>query len=114
MLSQGGKREKYTLKIAGHVQMEMSDPEAQRKSSLSDCTWLENEYGSFNLEALKFLMHFRELGSSLYFILFSHILIFFIFFSYIFLFIFLSFTFLYSFFLFFSFSSIFVKILLPF
>jgi hypothetical protein len=51
--------------------MAKSDPEARRKSSLSDCTWLENEFGSFNLEALKFLMHFRELGSSLYFI-FTH------------------------------------------
>jgi hypothetical protein len=38
------------------------DPEAQRKSSLSDCTWLENENGSFNFEALNFLMHFREPG----------------------------------------------------
>jgi hypothetical protein len=66
------------------VQMAKSDPEAQTKSSLSDCTSLENEYGSFNLEALKFLMHFREPGSSLYFIfththifsVFSHIHIF--------------------------------------
>jgi hypothetical protein len=65
------------------VQMSKSDPEAQRKSSLSDCTWLENEYGSFNLAALKFLMHFREPGSSLYFSLFLHILIFFLLFSYI-------------------------------
>jgi hypothetical protein len=66
------------------VQMVMSDPEAQRKSSLSDCTWLENEHGSFNLETLKFLMHFREPGSSLYFI-FTHTHIFssfFLFFSY--------------------------------
>jgi hypothetical protein len=62
--------------------MEKSDPEAQRKSSLSDCTWLENEYGCFNLETLKFLMHFREPGSSL--ILFLHILIYF--FSYIYFF----------------------------
>jgi hypothetical protein len=62
--------------------MAKSDPEAQRKSSLSDCTWLENEYGSFNLEALKFLMHFREPGSS--FLLFLHILIFYFFFLYIF------------------------------
>jgi hypothetical protein len=69
-------REKYTLEIGGHVQMAKSDPEAQRKSSLSDCTWLENEYGSLNLEILKFLMHFREPGSSLYFI-FTHNHIFF-------------------------------------
>jgi hypothetical protein len=74
--------------------MAKSDPEAKKKSSLSDCTWLENEYGSFNLEALKFLMHFREPGSSLYLILFyfifTHTHIFF-FFSYIyFCFFFLS------------------------
>jgi hypothetical protein len=67
MLYQGGERKIHTLEISGHVQMAKSDPEAQRKSSLSDCTWFENEYGSFNLEALKFLMHFREPGSSLYF-----------------------------------------------
>jgi hypothetical protein len=71
--------------------MAKSDPEAQRKSSLSDCTWLENEFGSFNLETLKFLMHFREQGSSLYFI-FIHTHIFF-FFSFIY-FSFLSFYFL--------------------
>jgi hypothetical protein len=62
--------------------MAKSDPEAQRKSSLSDCTWLENEYGSFNLEALKFLMHFREPGSSLYFYFYTYSY-FFLFFSYI-------------------------------
>jgi hypothetical protein len=40
-------REKYTrFEIGGHVQMAKSDLEAQRKSSLSDCTWLENEFGS--------------------------------------------------------------------
>jgi hypothetical protein len=72
------------------MQMAKSDPEAQRKSSLSDCTWLENEFGSFNLEALKFLIHFREPGSSFYFI-FSHTHIFFLFSSYIY--IFLSFSF---------------------
>jgi hypothetical protein len=70
--------------------MEKSDPEAQRKSSLSDCTWLENEYGSFNLETLKFLMHFREPG--VHFILFLHILIFFSY-TYIFSIFFLSFFF---------------------
>jgi hypothetical protein len=35
-------REKYThFEIGGHVQMAKSDPETQRNSSLSDCTWLE-------------------------------------------------------------------------
>jgi hypothetical protein len=32
----------------------------------------KNEFGSFILETLKFLMHFREPGSSLYFIDFVH------------------------------------------
>jgi hypothetical protein len=73
--SRRGKRKIHTLEIGGHVQMAKSDPEAKRKSSLSDCTWLENEFGSFNLEALKFLMHIREPGS--HFILFLHILKFF-------------------------------------
>jgi hypothetical protein len=41
MLYQGGERKIDTLEIGGHVQMAKSDPEAQRKSSLSDCTWLE-------------------------------------------------------------------------
>jgi hypothetical protein len=95
VISRRGKRKIHTLEIGGHVQMAKSDPEAQRKSSLSDYTWLENEYGSFNLEALKFLMHFREPGSSLYFI-FTKLIFFF--FSYI-CFFFLSFFFSYKFFI---------------
>jgi hypothetical protein len=92
VISRRGKRKIHTLEIGGHVQMAKSDPEAQRKSSLSDCTWLENEYGSFNLEALKFLMHFREPGSSLYFYFYTYSN-FFLFFSYIYIYIsfFLSF-----------------------
>jgi hypothetical protein len=38
----------------------------------------KDEFGSFNLEILKFLVHFREQGSSLYFIFISYILIFFL------------------------------------
>jgi hypothetical protein len=103
VISRRGKRKIHTLEIGGHVQMAKSDPEAQRKSSLSDCTWLENEYGSFNLEALKFLMHFREPGSSLYFYFYtySHIFSLFLFFSYISFFLFLiHFFFFINFFLF--------------
>jgi hypothetical protein len=70
--SRRGKRKIHTLEIGGHVQMAKSDPEAQRKSSLSDCTWLKNEYVSFNLETLKFLMNFREPGSSLIFLFFLY------------------------------------------
>jgi hypothetical protein len=100
--SRRGKRKIHTLEMGGHVQMAKSDPEAQRKSSLSDCTWLENEFGSFNLEALKFLMHFREPGSSLYFIFILYILIFFSLYS-----LFCSF-FIFLIFFSFSFSSIFL------
>jgi hypothetical protein len=96
VISRRGKRKIHTLEIGGHVQMAKSDPEAQRKSSLSHCTWLENEYGSFNLETLKFLMHFREPRSSFYFIFISYIY-FFSFFSYIYFFFFISFSFFFSF-----------------
>jgi hypothetical protein len=99
VISRRGRRKIYTLEIGGHVQMAKSGPEAQRKSSLSDCTWLENEYGSFNLEALKILMHFREPWS--HFILFLHILTFFLFLIHIFFFFFLSLSFYFSFFFFF-------------
>jgi hypothetical protein len=89
VISRRGKRKIHTLEIGGHVQMAKSDPEAQRKSSLSNCTWLENEHGSFNLKALKFLMHFREPGSLFYF--YSHSHFFFSFSSYINHFFFISF-----------------------
>jgi hypothetical protein len=46
LLSRRG-REKYThFEIGGHVQMAKSDPEAQRKSSLSDC----NMVGKMSLD----------------------------------------------------------------
>jgi hypothetical protein len=41
MLYLGGEKKYTHFEIGGHVQMAKSDPEAQRKSSLSDCTWLE-------------------------------------------------------------------------
>jgi hypothetical protein len=59
----------------------------------------KDEFGSFNLETLKFLMHFKEAGSSLYFIFISYILIFFsflIFFLYTHFFLFLSHIFLFA------------------
>jgi hypothetical protein len=94
VISRRGKRKIHTLEMGGHVQMANSDPKAQRKSSLSDCTWLENEYGSFKLGALKFLMHFREPGSSLYFYFYTYSY----FFSFSHIYIYLYFFFL-SFFL---------------
>jgi hypothetical protein len=97
VISRRGKRKIHTLEIGGHVQMAKTDPEAQRESSLSDCTCLENEYGSFNIETLKFLMHFREPGSSFYFYSYSHI-----FFSF-------SYTYIYIYIIFLSFSSFFLS-----
>jgi hypothetical protein len=95
VISRRGKRKIHTLEIGRHVLMAKSDPEAQRKSSLSDCTWLENEYGSFNFEALKFLMHFREPGSSLYFYFYY----FFLFLTYIYIYIYIFSFFLLNFFI---------------
>jgi hypothetical protein len=55
ILSRRG-REKYThFEIGGHVQMAKSDPEAQRKSLLSDCTWLEKLVWILNLETFEIL-----------------------------------------------------------
>jgi cellulose synthase/poly-beta-1,6-N-acetylglucosamine synthase-like glycosyltransferase len=56
------------------------------------------EYGSFNFEALKFLMHLREPGGSIYFY----------FYTYLYFFIFLIFLFL-SFFFFLIFFLSFIK-----
>jgi hypothetical protein len=54
MLCQGGGREKYThFEIGGHVQIAKSDPEEQRESSLSDCTWLEKRVWILNLETFE-------------------------------------------------------------
>jgi hypothetical protein len=99
VISRRGKRKIHTLEMGGHVQMANSDPEAQRKSSLSDCTWLENGYGSFNLEALKFLLNFREPGSSLYFYFYTYS--YFFSFSHIYISFFLPFFFFLNFFFFF-------------
>jgi hypothetical protein len=63
----------------------------------------KDEFGSFNLEALKFLMHFRELGVHFYFIFTSYLLIFFLFFSF-------SHTHIFVLSLFFSFFSFFLLI----
>jgi cellulose synthase/poly-beta-1,6-N-acetylglucosamine synthase-like glycosyltransferase len=104
VISRRVKRKIHTLEIGGHVQIAKSEPEAQRKSSLSDCTWLENEYGPFNLEALKFLMHFREPGSSLYFYFYTYS---YFFFSYFFL---IHILFLTYFFFFLSLSHFFLSI----
>jgi hypothetical protein len=57
----------------------------------------KDEFGFFNLEILKFLMNFREPGSSLYFIFISYILIYF-FFSYIYIYIYTHFFFFFHFF----------------
>jgi hypothetical protein len=67
----------------------------------------KTEYGSFNLEALKFLMHFREPGSSLYFYFCTYS--YFFFFSYFSFF--LSFSYYYFFFSFLFLSHMFFYLL---
>jgi hypothetical protein len=81
------------------VQMAKSDPRHKESPRYRIAHGWTNEYGSFNLEALKFLMHFRELGSSLYFIFILYILIYFFFSHFFFI---LIFSFSFSFFLFLS------------
>jgi hypothetical protein len=98
VISRRGKRKIHTLEMSGHVQRAKGDPEAQRKSSLLDCTWLENENGSFKLEALNFLMPFREPGSSLYAYSYFFSFSYFFFFSF-FLLLIHSFFFLWDFYL---------------
>jgi hypothetical protein len=72
-------REKYThFEIGGHVEMAKSDPEAQKEVLVIKLHMVgKMSLDLLNLETLKFLMHFRELGSSLYFIFISYILIYF-------------------------------------
>jgi hypothetical protein len=41
IFSRRGRDDHTLFEITGRVQMTKSDPEAQTKSSLSDCTWLE-------------------------------------------------------------------------
>jgi hypothetical protein len=103
MLNQGGE-EKYThLRWVDMCKWQRVIPRHKGSPRYRIAHGWKNEFGSFNLETLKFLMHFRESGSSLYFISISYILIFFFFFSYIYFFFILIFLFLS-----FSFSSFFI------
>jgi hypothetical protein len=89
VISRRGKRKIHKLEMGGHVQMAKSDPEAQRKSSLSDRTWLKNEYGSLILKPWNSKCTLENRGVQFIF-LFLHILIFF---SHIYIyFLFLSFS----------------------
>jgi hypothetical protein len=82
MLFQGGEREKYThLRWVNMCKWQRMIPRHKGSPRYRIAHGWKIEYGSFNLEAFKFLMHIREPGSSLYFY-FLHILIFFFFFSY--------------------------------
>jgi hypothetical protein len=92
MLYQDGERKTHTIEIGGHVQMAKRGSPRYRIAH----GW-KNEFGSLNLEILKFLMNCREPGSSLYFIFISYILIFIYFFFSHFFFI-LTFFFFLSFF----------------
>jgi hypothetical protein len=77
MLYQGGEREKYThLRWVDMCKWQRVIPRHKGSPRYRITHGWKVDYGSFNLEALKFLMHFREPRSSLYFI-FTHTHIFF-------------------------------------
>jgi hypothetical protein len=59
----------------------------------------KDEFGSFNLETLKFLMHFRDPGISLYFIFYITYIYFFFSHIYIYIFLYTHFFLFLSFFL---------------
>jgi hypothetical protein len=85
--------------------MAKSDPEAKGSPCYQIAHGWKNEFGSFNLETLKFPMHFREPRSSLYFIFIIHTHIYFVllFFLYIYIFSFFILIFLFLFLSFFHF-----------
>jgi hypothetical protein len=59
MLNQGGEEKKiHTLEIGGHVQMARVIPRYKGSPRYRIAHGWKIEYGSFNLEALNFLMHF--------------------------------------------------------
>jgi cellulose synthase/poly-beta-1,6-N-acetylglucosamine synthase-like glycosyltransferase len=98
VISRRGKRKIHTLEMTGHVQMAKNDLEAQRNPRYRIAHGWKIEYGSFNLKALKFLMHFREPGSSLYFYFYTYSY----YFSRFLIYLFLSFFLFLNFFLFLS------------
>jgi hypothetical protein len=89
MLYQGGEREKYThLRWVDMCKWQRMIPRHKGSPRYRIAHGWKIECGSFNLEALKFLMHFREQGSSLYFYFYTYS--YFLFFIYISFFLFLS------------------------
>jgi hypothetical protein len=95
-------REKYThFEIGGHVQMAKGDPEAQRKSCLSDCTWLKRWVWILTFETFEIPNALYRTGEFTLFYFITYILIFF--FSHIYIF-FLYTLFSFSLYSFFSFS----------
>jgi hypothetical protein len=95
MLYQGGGRKIHTLWDRWTCANGRVIPRHKGSSHYRIAHGWKDEFGSFNLQPLKFLIHFREPGSSLYFIFISYILIF------SFLIFILTFLLLLSFFLFF-------------
>jgi hypothetical protein len=53
VISRRGGEKNTHFEIGGHVHMAQSDLEAQRKSSLLDCTWLERRVSILNLETFE-------------------------------------------------------------
>jgi hypothetical protein len=73
MLYQRGEREKYThLRWVDMCKEQRVIPRHKGSPRYRIAHGWKIEYGSFNLEALNFLMHFREPGSSFYFYTYSY------------------------------------------
>jgi hypothetical protein len=74
-LYQGGEREKYThFRWVDMCKWQRVIPRHNGNPRYRIAHGWKIEYGSFNLEALNFLMHFREPGNSLYFCTYSYFL----------------------------------------
>jgi hypothetical protein len=58
-----GREEHTFFEISGYVQMAKSDPKAQAKSSLSDCTWLERWVWVLILNPLETPNHLEKRGA---------------------------------------------------
>jgi hypothetical protein len=84
VISRGGEKNTHTLRYVDMCKWQRLIPRHKGGPRYRIAHGWKDEFGSFNLETLKFLMHFREPGSSFYFYKYSY----FFFFSYIYFFLF--------------------------
>jgi hypothetical protein len=72
VISRRGKRKIHTLRWVDMFKWQRMIPRHKGSPRYRIAHGWKIEYGSFNLEALKFLMHFRKPGSSLYFYFYTY------------------------------------------